>query len=150
MLKKRIAALTMGAALATSAFLAPQATAGTHDHKCDKGYEYVAGTHQVGDKLTVDTPKGYKYESHTPATSLLKVDEKRGETVFKIVRGEKGKNTVKVTFAKKYKKGGKWVTDYKHVNAEFKLGKCEKKGSDKKQPQKSSVDHKSLSLSSKK
>ncbi len=144
MLKKRIAALTMGAALATSAFLAPQATAGAHDHKCEKGYERVEGTHKIGDKVAVDIPRGFDardLESQSPARSLT-VD--RG--VFKIATGEPGKNVVTLTFEKGKGKGKKTET----TTVKYTLDKCEKKGGDKDKPKKSSVDHKSLSLSSKK
>lgn len=148
MLKKRIAALTMGAALATSAFLAPQAAAGTPDFKCEKGYELVAGTHKIGGKVEVEIPKGFEardLKSQDPANSL----ERDGKG-FKIKNGEQGKNTVTLTFEKG--KGKKKRTETTTVK--YTLDKCEKKkGDDKKgdkKPVKSSVDHKSFTLSSKK
>lgn len=47
MIKKRIAALAMGAALATSTIIAPQASA-TPQYKCDRGHEWVKGKWNKG------------------------------------------------------------------------------------------------------
>lgn len=128
-MKKRIAALAMGAALATSAFMAPQAMAGTPaPSACEKGEKLVEGTHKIGDKVDVDIPEGFKahhFDSQSPEDSL----ERDGD-IFRIAAGEPGENTVTLTFEKGKRKNTKTAT----AEVKYTLDKCVKekdKGKDK-------------------
>lgn len=124
MIKNRIAAIAMGAALATSAIIAPQASATT--------------TQCVGDTFVAQNPTVSAHGNKRASTTFEKWDNSRqdvlkvvkkedGKTTYEVLKGaKKGDNSVKAEF-KQTHRGNQKTTG----NVTFKLGDCKKGGGDK-------------------
>lgn len=137
MIKNRIAAIAMGAALVTSALIAPQASATTV--QC------------VGDTFVAQNPTVRAHSNPRATTTFEKWDNHR-QDVLQVVKKEDGKTTYKVL--KGAKKGDNSVkAEFKQTNrghqktngnVTFKLGDCKKGGGGKGWD----IDNSSFGLSS--
>jgi hypothetical protein len=146
MIKKRIAALAVGASIATSALLAPQAVAAPPTTPtCEKHEEWAPGANYVGELVPLNLPA-----AHTSVTDVTVID---GEDVvvpapgktLRILPGTEGKHTIKVSY--RYKEQGSPVFKTGYKTLTINVGHCKEKGKDY-EPHESSFDRDTLRGSS--